>query len=79
MELIDSFTNMRLNNGYITQEQAPWLRYGIEKRITAFLISIPMLIVGPWISSPAITISVYVSFCLFRTRTNGIHAKLLGG
>lgn len=79
MKPIDSFTNLCLNNGYITQEQAPWLRYGIEKRITSFLISIPMLIVGSWISSPAITISFYVSFCLLRTRTNGIHAKSFGG
>lgn len=79
MKQIDSLVDTCINKGYITQEQAPWLRYGIEKRITSFLISIPMLIVGSWISSPAITIPFYVSFCLLRTRTNGIHAQSLGG
>lgn len=54
MNPIVSFINMCIDNGYITQEQAPWLHYGIEKRITTFLISIPMLIVGSLISSPAI-------------------------
>lgn len=79
MKKIDSLVDTCINKGYITQEQAPWLRYGIEKRITSFLISIPMLIVGSWISSPATTISFYVSFCLLRARTNGSHAKSLGG
>lgn len=79
MKPIDSFTNMCIDNGYITQEQAPWLCYGIEKRITTFLISIPMLIVGSWVSSPAIAVSFYISFCLLRSRTNGIHAKSFGG
>lgn len=79
MKPIDSFTNLCLNNGYITQEQAPWLRYGLEKRISTFLISIPMLIVGSWISSPAMAVSFYTSFCLLRSRTNGIHAKSFGG
>lgn len=79
MKPIDSFTNLCLNNGYITQEQALWLRYGLEKRISTFLISIPMLIVGSWISSPVMAVSFYTSFCLLRSRTNGIHAKSFGG
>lgn len=79
MKQIDSLVEICINKGYITREQAPWLRYGIEKRITSFLISIPMLIVGSWISSPAMAISFYISFCLLRTRTNGIHAKSPGG
>lgn len=79
MKPIDSFTNMCIDNGYITQEEAPWLHYGIEKRITTFIISIPMLIVGAWISSPEMAISFYISFYLLRSRTNGLHAKSVGG
>ena len=79
MNPIVSFINMCIDNGYITQEQAPWLHYGIEKRITTFLISIPMLIVGSLISSPAMVVSFYISFCLLRSRTNGFHAKSFGG
>lgn len=79
MKPIDYFTNMCINNGYITQEQAPWLHYGIEKRVTAFIISIPMLIVGSLVSSPAVAFSFYFSFYLLRSRTNGFHAKSFGG
>lgn len=79
MKPIDSFTNRCIDRGYITQEEAPWLHYGIEKRITAFIISIPMLIVGIWIASPEMAISFYISFCLLRSRTNGFHAKSFGG
>lgn len=38
-----------------------------------------MLIIGSLISSPAITVSFYISFCLLRSQTNGFHAKSFGG
>lgn len=79
MKPIDSFTNMCINSGYITQEQAPWLHYGIEKRVTALLISIPMIIVGSLISSPSMAVSFYISFYLLRSRTSGFHASSFGG
>lgn len=41
---ISSLVDMCVAKGYITQDQAPWLYYGIEKRLTTILISIPMLI-----------------------------------
>lgn len=41
---ISSLVDMCVAKGYITQDQAPWLYYGIEKRLTTFLISIPTLI-----------------------------------
>ncbi len=79
MKPVDSFTNKCIDNGYITQEQAPWLRYGLEKSVAAFIISIPMLIVGSLVSSPAMTFSFFFSFYLLRSRTNGFHAKSFGG
>ncbi len=75
MKQIDSLVNMCINKGYITQEQAPWLHYGIEKRITTLLTSIPMLIVGSLISSPVMAFSFFISFFVLRTQTNGVHAK----
>lgn len=79
MKSIDSFTKMCVNNGYITREQAPWLHYGIEKRVTTLLVSTPMIIVGSLISSPSVAMSFYISFYLLRSRTNGFHAKSLKG
>lgn len=79
MKPIDSFTEMCVDNGYITREQAPWLHYGIEKRVTTLLVSTPMIIVGSMISSPSMAMSFYISFFLLRSRTNGFHAKSLKG
>lgn len=79
MKPIDSFVSICIDNGYITREHAPWLRYGIEKRITTLLITIPMIIVGSLLSSPTMALSFYFSFCFLRSRTNGFHAKSFGG
>lgn len=77
MKHIGFLVDTCIAKGYITQEQAPWLYYGIEKRVITILISVPMLIVGALISTPAMSIAFYLSFHLLRTRTNGIHAKTL--
>lgn len=79
MKQIDSLVDICVSKGYITQDQAPWLGYGIEKRITTFFVSIPMLIIGSLISSPATAVAFYLSFYSLRARTNGIHAKTLVG
>lgn len=79
MKLVSALVDKCITRGYITQGQAPWLYYGIEKRLTTILISIPMLIIGSLVSTPAIAIAFYVSFYLLRSRTNGLHAKTLLG
>lgn len=79
MKQISSLVDMCIAKGYITQEQAPWLYYGIEKRVTTILVSIPMLVVGSLISTPAMAIAFFTSFYLLRTRTNGLHAKTVSG
>lgn len=79
MKYIDTLVDVCIAKGYITQDQAPWLYYGIEKRVTTILISIPMLIIGALVSTPAMSIAFYISFCSLRTRTNGLHAKTSAG
>lgn len=79
MKYIGTLVDRCIAKGYITQDQAPWLYYGIEKRVTTILIAIPMLIIGSLVSTPAMSIAFYISFCSLRTRTNGLHAKTLAG
>lgn len=76
MKQISSLVDMCIAKGYITQEQAPWLYYGIEKRVTTILVSIPMLVVGSLISTPAMAIAFFTSFYLLRTRTVNCKFKL---
>lgn len=72
---IDNFVALCLHKGFITSEQAPWLRYGIEKRFSAVLVSIPMILLGAIISSPMQSLAFYITVYTLRTKTNGIHAK----
>ena len=62
MKQISSLVDMCIAKGYITQDQAPWLYYGIEKRVTTILVSIPMIIIGSLVATPAMAIAFYVSF-----------------
>ena len=78
MKQIESLVDSCVSKGYITHELAPWLHYGIERRVMTLVISVPMLIIGSVISSPAMSFSFYASFYLLRSRTNGIHAKTPG-
>lgn len=79
MKLVGALVDKCIIRGYITQEQAPWLYYGIEKRLTTILISIPMLIIGSLVSTPAMAIAFYIGFYFLRSRINGLHAKTLAG
>lgn len=79
LRLLDLGVAYCVKYGYATREQAPWLRYALEKRVASFLVAIPFLILGIIVSSPATAISYYIGFCLLRKRTNGIHAKTVTG
>ncbi len=79
MKYINALVDISIAKGYITQDQAPWLHYGIKKRVTTVLVSIPMLIIGSLVTTPAMSIAFYISFFSLRTRTSGFHAKTLAG
>ena len=69
MKQIDSLVSRCIKKGYITREQAPWLRYGMEKRIITFFISVPMIFVTKHLAgarnlSPNTIKSYRDTFCL---------------
>lgn len=37
MKYIGTLVDVCIAKGYITQDQAPWLYYGIEKRVTTII------------------------------------------
>lgn len=39
MKLVSALVDKCITSGYITQDQAPWLYYGIEKRLTTILFA----------------------------------------
>lgn len=64
-----------LDQEYVTESQAPWLRYTLEKRLYTAVVAIPFLLIGILISSFAAAISFYMSFSVLRSRTSGLHAN----
>lgn len=64
-----------LGQGHVTESQAPWLQYALEKRLYTAFVAIPFLLIGTLISSFAAAFSFYVSFSILRSRTSGLHAN----
>ena len=62
----------------MSQDEAQWLRYALEKRITSTIVFIPLIIIGLLIVDPASLLTFLITFFLLRTRTNGFHARSVG-
>lgn len=75
MKQLDCFVERYVKNGYIPEDQAPWLRYALEKRITSIITLIPVIMIGLAITSQARLFAFLVAFFWLRSRTNGYHAK----
>lgn len=75
MKKIDAIVNTCIDRNYVTQENAPWLRYALEKRMTSLLTFIPLCVIGLLLTNPETFLSFYLTFYLLRSLTNGWHAK----
>mgnify|MGYP004712055379 CR=1 FL=1 len=72
---IDALVGMCIRKGYVSQGEAQWLRYALEKRVISLISFGPLLLIGFLLTNPATVLTFFVTFCLLRTRTNGFHAK----
>lgn len=79
MKCVEYFVSKCVESGYISCNKAPWLKYALEKRISALIITIPLLYFGTKISSITAAIAFYVSSRSIRSYTNGVHSKSLVG
>lgn len=78
MKQVDTLVGMCIQKGYVSQDEAPWLRYALERRVTSIIAFVPLLIIGLSITNPARLFAFLITFFLLRTRTNGFHAKSVG-
>lgn len=79
MKPIDSFVGLCIQKEYVSQDEAPWLRYALERRIASLTAFGVLLIIGLFITTPATLFAFLITFCSLRSRTNGFHAKSVGG
>lgn len=75
MKMIDAVVSMCIQREYVSKDNAPWLRYALEKKIVSLMAFVPLVIIGSVITNPATAFTFIITFCVLRIRTNGYHAK----
>lgn len=73
--LVQKITDYCVVHNIVTADQAPWFRYGIAKRLSTLLVSIPLFAIAIFLTSFEASAVYYLSFALIRRRTNGYHAR----
>lgn len=76
---IDTLVGICIQKGYVSQDEAPWLRYALERRIISLIAFVVLFIIGLLITTPTTLLAFLITFCTLRSRTNGYHAKSVGG
>ncbi len=71
---LEKFSIQCLKSGIVTEDQLPWFIYGIEKRLSTAITSIPFLLLAMILTTPYSSISMFLSFSLLRRRASGYHA-----
>lgn len=75
MKQVDTLVGMCIQKGYVSQDEAPWLRYALERRIISLIAFVVLFIIGLLITTPTTLLAFLITFCTLRSRTNGFHAK----
>lgn len=75
---MDKLVGICIQKGYVSQDEAPWLRYALERRIVSLIAFVVLLIIGLLITTHATLLAFLITFSSLRSRTNGFHAKSVG-
>jgi len=78
-DCIEQVVNYCCKKELIAENQIPWLRYSIEKRIFTILVLIPFAILAVLLTDFWGTTWFICSFFALRSRTNGYHSNSLLG
>ncbi len=76
---IDYLVEYCLKREWISQNQVPWFRYGLEKRLSTVIGAIPFILIAILLTDLLTTIGFLGSFYFLRKYTNGYHAKTFLG
>lgn len=78
MILVDRIVQHCLVNNYISEEEEPLLRYCLEKKVSTFIVLLPLIILSITIQDYRTGLAFLFTFLLLRERTNGFHLQSLG-
>lgn len=72
---IDCITSCLLKHDIISENDVDIFRYGLEKRLSTFLIGIPFFLLAVFLIGPLPAGAFFLGFFFLRSKTNGFHAK----
>lgn len=72
---IDKIVNYCICTDLVSTDDVPWLRYGIEQRLSTFLNLIPFFLIALFLTDFWGALTFLVAFYLLKQKTGGIHAK----
>lgn len=78
-KVVGKITSFCVSKKIIEENDAQWLQYGLEKRISMIMVGIPFFIVAVILTNVLVAISFFFSFYLLRSKINGYHSKTIWG
>lgn len=73
--LVDKIVDYCTHADIVSTDDVPWLRYGIEQRISTFFILVPFFLIALFLTDFWGASAFLVAFYLLKKKTGGIHAK----
>lgn len=77
--IVDRIIQYCISEDLVTQEDVPWFRYGLERRISSIIVGIPFLILAVVISGFFSASSFFITYFIIRKYLGGYHAKTVWG
>lgn len=77
--LVDVLANFLLKEEIVDASQLPWIKYGLEKRISTLLVGIPFLLLAFMLTSIPCGIFFFISYFFVRKYVGGYHAQTMCG
>lgn len=74
-KIMNAIVNSCIQRKIITEDDAEWFRYGLEKRLLSIIMSIPFFAIAAALSNFWVASSFFFSFYFLRYRMSGYHAK----
>lgn len=78
-KFVDAITKYCIDEGIVKVDDAPWLKYGLEKRIATLVVGIPFFILALTISDFSCSISFFFTYFFVKKYIGGYHAKTIWG
>ena len=78
-KFVDRTIQYCVSSDYITQEDAPWFQYCLEKRISTIVVGVPFFILALIMSNFLSAISFFFTYFFIKKYLGGYHTQTIWG